>query len=204
MDKIFSQDNPFWQAMGNIFDVFVLNVLWLLCCIPVFTIGPSTCAFFYVMSHVLHGEETYLIKEFFRSFRQNFKQGIALGLPLTAVGVFLGVDIWLCRKSGTGIYTFLMVFFAVLFLCWAFIVLYAFPLLAKFEKSTPEILALAFSLSIKHLGKTLLMLLLAAAALWLCHLLPGLALIVFGLAGEAHAALFDSIMKRYLPEGGVM
>jgi uncharacterized membrane protein YesL len=197
MDKIFSQDNPFFQAMGNIFDLFVLNVLWLLCCLPIFTIGPSTCAFFYVLTHVLHGEETYLVKEFFHSFRQNFKQGVCLGLPLTAVGVFLGVDIWLCRRSGTGIYTFMMVFFAVLFLCWAFITLYAFPLLAKYEKTNSEILVLAFSLSIRHLGKTLLMLLSVVLALWICHLMPGLILITFGLAGEAQTALFDSVMKKY-------
>jgi uncharacterized membrane protein YesL len=200
MDKLFSQDNPFWQAMGTIFDLFVLNVLWLLCCIPIFTIGPSTCAFFYVTSHLIHNEEGSLSKEFFRSFRQNFKQGIQLGLPLTFIGIFLCGDIYLCYKAGTGIYTFFLVFFAVVFLCWAFIVLYIFPILAKYEKRNLEILALAFSLSIRHIGHTLLMLLAAVLALWACHLLPGLALIAFGLAGGAQAALFDSIMKKYFTE----
>jgi uncharacterized membrane protein YesL len=200
MDKFFSQDNPFWQAMGTIFDLFVLNLLWLLCCIPIFTIGPSTCAFFYVVLRLLHGEESTLTRDFFHSFRQNFKQGIQLGLPLTLVGAFLCGDIWLCYRAGTGIYTFFMVFFAVVLLCWAFLVLYVFPILAKYEKSNHEILVLAFTLSIRHLGWTLLMLLAAVAAIWACHLLPGLILIAFGIAGEVQAALFDLILKKYLPE----
>ena len=48
-DKFFKMDNPLWEAMGRLFDIFVLNVLWLVCCLPVFTIGPSTTAVFYAM-----------------------------------------------------------------------------------------------------------------------------------------------------------
>jgi uncharacterized membrane protein YesL len=199
MDKIF-QDNPFWHAMEIIFDLVILNVLWLLCCIPIFTIGPSTCAFFYVALRRIHGEEPPIAGDFFYSFRQNFKQGILLGLPLTLVGTFLALDIYLCRQMGTGIYTFLMVFFSVLFLCWVFVSLYAYPLLAKFEKTNREILVLAFSLSIKHIGKTLLMILVIVIALWAIHLLPGLVFVAPGLAMGNQAVLFHSIMKKYLPE----
>jgi uncharacterized membrane protein YesL len=116
------------------------------------------------------------------------------------VGVFLALDIYLCRQMGTGIYTFLMVFFSVLFLCWAFVSLYAFPILAKFEKTNRSILILAFSLSIKHIGKTLLMILVFAISMWMCHLLPGLVFIAPGLAMGNQSVLFHSILKKYLPE----
>ena len=78
MNKIFRSDNPFWIGMGSIFDLFVLNLLWLLCCLPIVTIGPATAAFYYAMINLVRGEETYLSKDFFHSFRQNLKQGIFL------------------------------------------------------------------------------------------------------------------------------
>ena len=185
--------------MGNIFDIFVLNILWLLCCLPIFTIGPSTTAFFYAMLRLVRGEDLSASRDFFHSFRQNFRQAITLGIPLTAIGIFLWIDVSMCRRAGTGIYTFFMAFFFILFLLWACITLYAFPLLAKFDKKNSEILSWAFVLSIRHIGQTVLMLLVLAAGLWACHILHGLIFIAFGLIGEFQATLIASILKPYLP-----
>jgi uncharacterized membrane protein YesL len=200
MNKLFNLDNPFWNSMDKVFDLFIANVLWLVCCLPLFTIGPSTAAFYYVLVNMARGEDGVISRDFFRSFRQNFRQGVGLGLLMTAVGIFLAVDIRLCYRSGTGIYTFFMVFFAVLFLLWASLALYSFPLLAKFEKKNSEILVWAFLLAMGHPVQTLLMLLVTAVGLWACHLLPGLILIVFGLAGRFHSVLLASILKPYLPD----
>lgn len=199
-DRFFGNQNPLWTGMNRIFDVFVLNTLWLLCCLPVITIGPSTTAFFYAMINLVRGEENSVSRDFFRSFRQNFKQAICLGIPLTAIGLFLAVDVTMSHRAGTGIYSFFMVFFAVMFLVWAFITLYTFPLLAKFEKNSKDLVIWAFLLSIRHLGKTLLMLLMLAAGLWLCHILPGLIFIVFGLVGQFQSILIASILKPQLPD----
>ena len=198
-NKIFDQDNPFWRGMGRIFDVFVLNVLWLLCCIPIVTIGPSTTALYYAMINLVRGEESYVSRDFFRSFRQSFKQSLLVGLLLTAVGVFLAADVYIAYKSGKGVYTFLMVFFFIIFLLWAFVTLYTFPLLAKFENSVKNTLILAFTLSIKNFSQTLMMLFAVVLALWLCHLLPGLMFIAFGMVCEFHSTLFAVILKPWLP-----
>lgn len=200
MGKIFNAETPFWQAMERIFDIFILNSLWLLCCLPVFTAGPSTTAFYYAMLNMVRGEDTSVSKDFFHSFKQNFKQGLFLGIPLTAIGIFLFVDIRMCYHSGTGIFTFFMVFFAVIFLFWAFITLYSFPLLAKFEKKNLEIVVWAFMLSIKHILRTLLMLLIIAFGIWVCHIMPGLIFIVPGLVVEFHAVIMAAILKSYLPD----
>ena len=199
-DRFFNDQNPLWTGMSRIFDVFILNILWLLCCLPVFTLGPSTTAFFYAMINLVRGEENSVPRDFFRSFRQNFKQAILLGIPLTAIGAFLAVDVAMSHRAGTGIYTFFMVFFAVMFLLWAFITLYIFPLLAKFEKNSRDLVVWAFLLSIRHLPKTLLMLLMLVVGLWLCHILPGLIFIVFGLVGQFQSILIASILKSQLPD----
>ena len=198
--KIFNADNPFWQMMNTVFDLFILNTLWLLCCIPVITIGPSTTAAFYALIQRARGEETEIHKDFFRSFRQNLKQGIVMGLILTLTGTFLWLDMFLCRKSGTGIYSFFLFFFAVIFLAWAMTALYSCALLAKFDRKTREIFLWAFTLSIKNIGSTLIMLFVIGAGLWLCHILPGLLFIMFGLTGQYCAMIFAGIFKPWLPK----
>ena len=139
MKKIFNMDNPFWVAMGRVFDIFVLNCLWLLCCLPVFTIGPATTGLYYGMFGILRGDGGYPSRDFFKSFKLNFKQGLQLGIPLTLIGAFLALDIYLCYQSGRGIYTFFLFFFAVLFIVWLAVTLYTFPLLAKFERTNKQI-----------------------------------------------------------------
>lgn len=198
-DKFFS-DNPFWKAMGQVFDIFIVNILWLLCCIPVFTIGPSTTAFFYVLLGITRGEEGYVSHDFFKSFKRNFKQGTALGLIFTAIGAFLIVDIIMCRQNTGKVFTFFLFFFACLFLLWSFITMYTFPLLSKFEKKSGELVLWAFILSIRNWWRTLLMLAAAAACIWLVRILPALGLILFGLAGSFQMMIMSSILKPYLPE----
>ncbi len=200
-NKIFNAQNPFWQSMNTIFDLFVLNILWMVCCIPVLTIGPATTAAYYALIQRARGEDRIGIqKDFFYSFKENLKQGIILGVPLTLIGAFLLIDIWICRKAGTGIYTFFMVFFAIIFVFWAFTTLYAFPVLSKFERKNKEILIWAFTLSIKNLSMTLTMLFVIIAAIWLCHLIPGLIFIMFGIVTQFNANIFAVIFKPFLPK----
>ena len=199
-NKAFRSDNPFWQSMGTVYDIFIVNSLWLLCSLPLFTIGPATAAAFYALAQRLLGEGRTVSGDFFSSFKRNFKQGVLLGVPLTALGLFLAADIWLCRRSGTGIFTFFMFFFAVIFLFWCFVTLYVFPILAKFELGSREILIRAFTLSIRNLPMTLTMLFVSGICLWLCHIAPGLIFIMFGIAAQFCTTIMLSIFRPWLPK----
>ena len=72
----FRGDSAYTQIMTKIFNIFWLSILWLLCCIPVITIGASTIALYYVMLKLVKDEETTVTREFFHSFKQNFLQSL--------------------------------------------------------------------------------------------------------------------------------
>ncbi len=199
MGNFFNMDNPFWEGMGRIFDIFVLNCLWLLCCVPIFTIGPATTALFYALIEMLRGEGGYVSHDFFRSFRLNFKQGIILGLPLTFIGAFLAVDIYMCRRAGTGIYSFFLFFFLILFIFWLALVLYVFPLLAKFERKSRDLIIWAFTLCIRYFARTFGMMFLIVLSIWVLHLLPGLIFIVPALAADGITTILLPVIDQYLP-----
>lgn len=200
IEKIFNVKSPFWQSMGTVFDLFILNILWVVCSLPIITIGPATTAAYYTLIQRARDEQTELHRDFFRSFKANFKQGTIIGLIVKLVGAFLAVDIYLCRISGTGIFSFFLFFFGVILLFWAMTALYVFPLLSKFERTTKDLFLWAFTLSIKNIAMTGTMLFVIAVGMYFCYRLPGLLFIMFGLLFQYSAMIFASIFKPYLPE----
>lgn len=79
-------DSPFYRAMGKLGDLLLLNVLWLVCCVPVVTAGASTLALFAVTGKLAAGEDYTVREDFFKALRRDFKQSTAVWLVLLAVG----------------------------------------------------------------------------------------------------------------------
>ena len=80
MDRFFSMDNKFFTFMNKVADLCILNIVCLICCIPIVTAGASITAMFFVTMKMVKNEESYIIKSFFKSFRQNFKQATVINL----------------------------------------------------------------------------------------------------------------------------
>ena len=199
-EKIFHSDNPFWGGMGRLFDVVELNLLWLVCSLPLFTAGAASVALYSAMLALLLGEETYPHRDFFRAFRKDFRKNAAAGLLLSAVGAFLWLDVLICRRSGHGIFTFLMVFFFILLLFWLFTALYALPLLAVYDGGLRNALILAFTLSIRRFPLTVGLLLITAASLWICHLFPPLIIAAIGISVHTKLFLLVPILRPWLSD----
>lgn len=199
-EKIFHSENPFWSGMGRLFDIVELNLLWLVCSIPVVTIGPASAALYASMTALMRGKETYPHRDFFRAFRKDFPRNAAAGLLLLIVGAFLWTDVLICRRSGHGIFAFLMVFFFIILLFWILTALYVLPLLAVYGGGLKNTLILAFTLSVRHFPLTVGLLLITAAAFWLCHLFPPLILAAFGISVHAKISLLLPVLKPWLPD----
>ena len=43
---IFNPENDFWRLIEKLVDLFLLSVFWLVCSLPVFTLGPATAALY--------------------------------------------------------------------------------------------------------------------------------------------------------------
>ena len=156
MNSFFDLDNPAWRFVGKFFDACFLSVVYLIFCLPIFTIGAANTALYYVFLKLAKDEEGYLIRDFIKSFRQNFKQATIVGILLTIIGIILIVDIfWFKTKAnvlGNQQDYFMYYIFWIIFLVYSVIYLYIFPLIAKFENNTKNMFKFAFIMSIKHLG----------------------------------------------------
>ena len=76
MSNLFNPENKFFVFMGRVADLMILNFVCMICCIPIVTAGPAITAMYYTTLKMARNEETYILKGFFHSFRQNLKQGI--------------------------------------------------------------------------------------------------------------------------------
>ena len=199
-ERIFHSDNPFWGGMGRLFDIVELNLLCLICALPLFTVGPASVALYSAMLALVRGQETYPHRDFFRAFRKDFRKNAFAGLLLTAVGGFLWTDVVICRRSGHGIFTFLMVFFFVIFLFWLFTTLYALPLLAVYDGGLKNALILSFTLSVRRFPLTVGLLLITASSLWICHLFPPLIIAAIGISVHTKLFLLTPILKPWLSD----
>ena len=102
MNRFFNMDNKFFVFMGRVADLILLNILCILCCIPIVTAGASITALYYVTLKMARDEESYIIRSFFRSFKQNFKQSTLIWILMLAAGVLIHME-----KSALAVITIL-------------------------------------------------------------------------------------------------
>ena len=89
MSNFFNMDNGLFRALGKLADLMLLNILFLVCSLPIFTIGASFTAMYYVTLKLAENEEGYIARGFLKSFKQNFKQATIIWLILLFFGIVL-------------------------------------------------------------------------------------------------------------------
>ena len=207
MRALFDMDNAFFRGMSKVADLCILNVVFLFCCIPIFTIGAATTALSYVTLKMKDGEEGYILKSFFKSFRQNFKQSTVIWLLMAVAGLVLGLDLHILRRmSGTGIMMMLVVVLMGVFI-WLMVFSYVFPLQARFYNTIKGTLRNAVLLSIANFPRTICMVALQTGAVLLTFYNTktlGYGLLAWFLIGFAAIALANStllqpVLKKLMP-----
>ena len=137
MKGLLEIDGPVMQLITKIVYAVWLNILWFICCLPVFTVGASTTALFYVALKIVKNEEGAVTRAFFRSFKENFSQATVAWLILLAAGILLGIDgyIFYHMRFDSLLWTLGTAIFMVALAAYAMILMYIFPLMARFENT---------------------------------------------------------------------
>lgn len=156
-----------------------LNILWLVCCIPVFTAGAATSALYHTVFLYHSKEDHAVLRPFFCAFRANFKQSTLLFLPLLAALVLVVFDLVYLASYGKGT-AVLFLLILVIFLLMGMLI-HLFPLIARFDMNAKALLRTAFSLVALHLPATLTVIALALLPVFLLVFHPSLFL-RFGVA----------------------
>lgn len=195
--------------MSRVADLIILNVVFIVCCIPIVTIGASVTAMHYVTLKMARNEESYIVKGFFKSFRENFKQATIIWLILLVAGLLLGIDFRIVQQvESTGLLKVVTYGLYLVALIYAMILSYIFPLLAKFDNTIKNTFKNALLMSIRHLPFTIVILLVGFAPAIATLTIPivlAYGLIVWIMVGFSLIAFINSLMfvrifDHYIPQ----
>ena len=159
MNNLLNPDNPVMQFITKIVTTVYLNILWFLCCLPIFTAGAATTALYYVTLKMVKNEEGNITKAFFHSFKENFKQGTIIWLILLAFGILLGVDGYVLYhlRFENAFWTICSAILIVVILSYVIVLLYIFPLLSRFDNTIFSMFKNSIMLGMRFLLCTVLM-----------------------------------------------
>lgn len=185
-------DNMFVRMLNRLGDAMILSVLFVIGCVPVFTIGASVTATYYAAMKGVKGDDGYVFKNYVKSFKENFKQSTIIWLIMAGLLFVFGVDLWFWLKQWQDARVEMakpMIAVSVVLLSVViFITMYVFPLQSKFDNKTSVQIRNAFLLSIKNFPITLLLVVLTAVIAWAIYYQTAIAVVGFGLFGFGFCA----------------
>ena len=159
MKSFLNPESPPMRFLTSIGYAVCLNFFWFICCLPIVTAGASTTALYDVMQKIVKSEESRIVSSFFSSFRRNFRQATRVYLILLAAGLFLGADGYILfhLRFENIFWTFLTAVWIVMAAAFAIILLYVFPLMARFENTALQTIKNALMTGMHFLYCTVIM-----------------------------------------------
>ncbi|MEH7305224.1 YesL family protein [Neobacillus drentensis] len=200
MEKVFGIEGRIFSTLAKIFDLLMLNIVFLIGCLPIVTIGASMTALYSVTLKMVRDEECYVVKDFWSSFKKNLKQSSIFWLAaLFGLTSFIFLAQAIVHTNNT------LVLFPLLFLVTVSVLtfMYVFPLIAKFENSSFHILKNAFFMCLHSTAYSIILFMITIFFVGLIPIyFPKLLFIwlFLGFSGPAFVKsfLFEKIFNNYV------
>ncbi|MCC3870373.1 YesL family protein [Terrisporobacter mayombei] len=207
MDNLFRYDNKFFEILGKITDIVILNLLCIISCLPIVTIGVSITAAYSVAMNMIKDEETYIVKEFIRSFKENFKTSTIVWTIMLIIGGVLLFDFYMSRLVlNESISKVLQFIFTIISIIYTFTLTYVFPIIYKFENTIKNTMINSALISIQNLPYTVIIVILNLSPFLLInlfrshwgHIIFLYTVIGFGIIICINSIFFDKIFNKLI------
>lgn len=202
MKYLFDQEGPVMRALTDLSTLVFLNILTVICCIPVVTAGAALAAMHYVIMEMIEDRGGALVPEFLKRFKENLKNATPVWLILLAAAVFLYMDYRIISGGQAGLPRAMLIpIYAAAFVAAA-IYVYAIPLTARFVYSIGATFKNAAILAIAYFPRTVIMVLITVAVPYLFYnvtrLLPLFFLLGFSLPSYFCALLYVPVFEKMI------
>lgn len=199
---IFNVDGGIMKTLGKVTDVICLSLLFIVCSIPIFTIGTAATALYYTANKVIRNDRGYIFKEYMSAFKSNFEQTTPIWLLIMVISVVLGFDFYVMRQMGEngsklGALTIVFLLMGVCLLAWA---LYLFAYMARFENTRKQSMKNAMLIALVNLPWTVLLLVLVLASVLVVYILPISLFFVPSAFTLTESFILEKIFWKYMSE----
>lgn len=205
MQNLFNMDNPIMQELSRFADMMIVNLLFVLCALPIITIGASYTALCSVIFKMVKKEETHVCADFFKAFAANIKQSTFLWIITAVVSILLAVNVRFAFTASGAILRIVTIAACALFFMVA---QYLFPYVARFQDKTGTVIKNCVLIAMAHLPGTIFCCVVAVAAVWVSFLneqvlafaIFAWTVIGFSALAYINISLFQRIFAVYEPK----
>ncbi len=196
------------NGLSKLGDMFILNFIYVLSCIPIITIGASTTALYYTTLKMAENNESYVWRDYWKAFKSNLKQATVIWLIVFAGWAVVALDFLIAGGLSMQLGTVVAIGVVVVAVFLGILGLYVFPLLARFDNTVVRTMKNAVMIAIRHLPSTILIALIHAAPLLVAFVsieafLKGFIVIMLFAASPLaylESKLFVKVFRRYYPK----
>ena len=203
MGGFFNMDGPFVRFGNAIADIMILSVIWIIFSIPIFTAGAATTALFYVTTRRISDRQGYLFRDFYSSFKANFKKATILWILWLFLIGFIANNIRLLinYEFNPTMAAILLPIQIVIMVELVISSIYLYPITARFEMDIPQTIKTAFFMANWHLITTISALVTIAAIVFAALMLfPPIFIVAMGLYSYLTSFMIMQVFKKYRPE----
>lgn len=205
--NLLNENNIIHIALNKIGDVIIANLLFILCSIPLITIGPAFTALYHCMLRTVKGNNNGTTKTFFRAFKENFKQSMIIWIIILFFMVILALNIRFLLHTDGEVSKVLFYLTGALVVLLTIIFLYIFPVIAAFSNSLKNLLKNSILFAFMHFPSTLAIMIISILPMFMTYrdlkLLPLYTccwfFFGFGLTAYINSFMFYRMFKPYLP-----
>ncbi len=198
---MFKLDSPLMNFLGRVCDIMILNVLVIVFSLPIFTAGAAITAAYSVSYKMVKNEESYIIKGFWKAFKENFKQSTVIWLIFLAVFMVLFFDYRIMFYSEVELNKLVqygvIAVTAIIAMGFSFV----FPIQARFSNTVKNTIKNAFLIAISHLPSAILFVVSYAVPVVIFYFMPQIGPVVLmlgcGILPYSKSFLFLKIFKKY-------
>ncbi|WP_313130044.1 YesL family protein [Anaerocolumna sp.] len=198
LKNLFNPENSFWEFMTNMTNILFVGLIWLICCIPIITIGASTTALYDYTLKMADNREGYVLKSFFKTFKNNFVKSTLLWIFMLLGAGFLVIDGYICLRMGTQTGKFLFFAIAAIGIMYFIICVYLFPVLAYFQMNVKEVVKNACIMGVGNLPITILIIIILAIGGLIIYTAPYFIFALVSFAAYVSSFCYLSVFRKFV------
>jgi uncharacterized membrane protein YesL len=154
--KLFSPDGALYKFITKLWDIIQISILWVIFSLPVITFGGATVAAFKVTNLMADDNECYIIRDYVKTFKKEFKPGIIHGL-LFLLGLYCLYLDWQITLGADSYEGLLLAFSVIASAVFYALFVFSFSLRAGYENGLIKTLRNSYSICIRFFGRVLIM-----------------------------------------------
>lgn len=202
MKSFFNPDNWFWRGFGHLADYFILSFCWMICCVPLITIGTSCIALYDTVVHCIREQEGNIAKRFFSTFKKELLRGIFLTVLWVAICWTLNVGyqiITQMAQTDSAWTIFSLVYFITLILplgmlCWLV------AIESRFANTFLDLHRAALIFTFGHLPHTLAIVVILILAINVLINFPFFVIFLPAITAHLQSLFIERVFKKHMPD----